>query len=233
MASAEGVQALVQRTVAKHGRIDLMFNNAGVGYKGEFQEMAAPHTDRVVGINLGGVLHGTAAVYPIMVKQGAGHIVNTGSLLGLIPMPGSSVYAATKHAVVGFSLALREEARVFGVKVSVVCPSFIRSNIVENSDRILRGSTEAMAPPLTGTSVHARKMALAILDGVSRNRAVILWPSFLRLLWWLYRLSPTIFFRLQYSFVMRRMGRMPRAKGKGFPPARWLARLLVGRVGRE
>jgi len=236
VARAESLQALVQRTVARHGRIDLMFNNAGVGWNGDFQEMATIHMDRIVGINLKGVLYGVSAVYPIMVKQRAGHIINTSSFFsGLIPIPGMSVYSATKHAVVGFSLSLRQEARMFGVKVSVVCPSFIRSNIDENSARILRGSTEAAAPAMPSTSVDATKLARAILDGVSRNTAVIVRPSFIRLFWWLYRISPGIFFQLQYPVVMRRMRRIQKspANGKGFRPARWLFRLLLGHGGRK
>lgn len=138
-----------------------------------------------------------AAVCPVMVKQGSGHIINTASLLGLDLVPGWSVYSATKHAVVGLSLSLRQEARMLGVKVRVVCPSFIRSNIVENSARILGG---------TGGAV-----------------LVALPPA------------PVIFFRFQYGFGMRRMGRASEsgARGKGFPPARWLFRFLLARVGRE
>jgi NAD(P)-dependent dehydrogenase (short-subunit alcohol dehydrogenase family) len=236
VARAESLAGLVRRTLAKHGRIDLLFNNAGIGWSGEFQEMATAQSDRLVDINLNGVLHGVAAVYPIMIEQGAGHIINTSSFFsGLIPIPGKSVYSATKHAIVGFSLSLREEARLFGVKVSVICPSFIRSNIDENSARILRGQDGSTTTPLPGASADAMKLARSILDGVSRNRAIIIRPSFIRPFWWLYRLSPGFFFRLQSPVVMRKLRREPASRlvSSGFLPARWLFRLLLGRGRRN
>jgi short-subunit dehydrogenase len=141
-----------------------------------------------------------------------------------------SVYSATKHAIVGFSLALREEARAYGVNVSVVCPSFIRSNIDENSARILRGTAEASAASKGSHSLDATKLARAILRGVSRKRAVIIMPAWVRVFWWLNRASPWLFSVLQYSVIMRRMHRKQRSRLGSIvlAPARWLFRLLVG-----
>jgi short-subunit dehydrogenase len=234
VARAESLQELVHRVMEKHGRIDLMFNNAGIGWSGDFREMALAHAERVVAINLQGVLFGAAAVYPHMVRQRAGHIINTSSFFsGLIPVPGMSVYSATKHAIVGFSLALREEARMFGVNVSVVCPSFIRSNIDENSAAILRGT--AAAPGKQHQTLDAATLARAILKGVSRNTAVIIMPRFVRLFWWLYRASPWLFSVLQYSIIMRRMRRKPRSRFVSivFSPARWLFRVLLRGRGKR
>ena len=77
-------------------------------------------------------MHGVHAAYPIMLEQGHGHIVNTASLAGLVPMPIGIPYTATKHAVVGLSLGLRAEAAGRGVKVSVVCPSFVDTPLLHN-----------------------------------------------------------------------------------------------------
>jgi len=200
------------------------------------EEMALAHADRVVGINLHGVLYGVFAVYPHMVKQGSGHIINTSSFFsGLIPVPGMSVYSATKHAIVGFSLALREEARMLGVDVSVVCPSFISSNIDQNSAMILRGGAESAAAATQRHTLDATTLARAILKGVSRNRAVILMPPFVRLFWWLYRASPWLFSVLQYSVIMRRMHRKQRSRlgSMLLSPARWLFRLLLRVRGKR
>lgn len=231
VARAESVEELVRDTLAKHGRIDLMFNNAGIGWAGDFQEMAVTDSDRVVAINLNGILYGAAAVYPIMVKQGAGHIVNTASFFsGLIPVPGLAVYSATKHAIVGFSLSLREEARAFGVKVSAVCPSFIRTNIDANSTTILRGRTDSTAAALASTP-EAATLARAILDGVTRNKSIIIMPAFIRTAWWLYRISPWLFFVFHHQVFMRgaRRKQPSRAVAVGLVPVRWLFRLLLGR----
>jgi NAD(P)-dependent dehydrogenase (short-subunit alcohol dehydrogenase family) len=232
VADSDSVQELVRTTLARHGRIDLMFNNAGIGWAGDFQEMPLADLDRVVRINLSGVLYGASAVYPIMVKQGAGHIVNTASFFsGLIPVPGITVYSATKHAIVGFSLSLREEARMFGVNVSVVCPSFIRSNIDANSSMILRGQTDSAAPSLPGSTPEATRLARAILKGISRKKSIVIMPTFIRLFWWLYRLSPSLSAALHYPVFMRsRRRRQPsRVAATFLSPARWLFRLLLRR----
>ncbi len=120
---------LVERVVAERGRIDLMFNNAGIGMGGEVAELTLEHWDRVIDIDLRGVVHGVAAAYPVMIRQGRGHIVNTASLAGLIPHPMLVPYATAKHAVVGLSLSLRGEATLYGVRVSVLCPGIIDTPI--------------------------------------------------------------------------------------------------------
>src|SRR5664280_966193 len=99
--------ALVERgddVVGEHGRLDLMFNNAGIGVGGEVDELTAAHWTRIVDVNLLGVVSGTVAAYRVMVARGSGHIVNTASVLGLMPGPLLTPYAMTKHAVVGLSL---------------------------------------------------------------------------------------------------------------------------------
>jgi len=98
---AAAVQALVDQTRDRHGRLDLMVNNAGIAVGGETRELLLAHWDRVIDVNLRGVVHGVHAAYPVMVEQGWGHIVNTASLAGLLPSPGATPYAMTKHGVVG------------------------------------------------------------------------------------------------------------------------------------
>jgi len=83
------------------------------------------HWDRGIDVNLRGVVHGVHAAYTVMIAQRSGHIVNTASLAGLLPAPGLTPYAMTKHAVVGLSLSLRAEAAAYGVRVTAVCPGFV------------------------------------------------------------------------------------------------------------
>src|SRR4051812_28103555 len=84
---ATAVQALVDDTVATHGRLDLIFNNAGIGVGGDILDLTIAHWDRIIDINLRGVVHGVAAAYPVMARQRSGHIVNTASVAGLTPPP--------------------------------------------------------------------------------------------------------------------------------------------------
>ena len=104
-------QAVVRETIERTGRLDYLFNNAGIGIGGEASAFDAADWDDVIDVNLRGVAHGILAAYPPMIRQGFGHIVNTASMAGLAPAPLQLSYTATKHAVVGLSRALRVEAK--------------------------------------------------------------------------------------------------------------------------
>ena len=130
---AAAVKKCVDDTVASEGRIDYIFNNAGIAIICEVADMSLDDWYRILDINLRGVVHGIHAAYPIMIEQGFGHIVNTASVAGLAPAPTFTAYTATKHAVVGLSRALRAEAKSHGVNVSVLCPGFIDTSIAQNA----------------------------------------------------------------------------------------------------
>jgi len=121
----QAMSQLIERCVAERGALDYMFNNAGIALMGELRDLDADDLDPVLHINLHGVIHGTHAAYCAMVQRGGGHIVNIASMAGHIPLPGATIYSASKYGVVGFSLAVRAEGEALGVKVSVVCPGFI------------------------------------------------------------------------------------------------------------
>jgi NAD(P)-dependent dehydrogenase (short-subunit alcohol dehydrogenase family) len=131
---ADAVAALVERTAQDHGHLDLLFNNAGVAVTGPVSELTLAHWNRVIDINLRGVVHGVVAAYPIMIRQGRGHIVNTSSLAGLLPSPMLTPYGMTKHGVVGLSESLRMEAAAHGVRVSVVCPGVIDTPLLDKGN---------------------------------------------------------------------------------------------------
>ncbi len=117
----------VQRFCDSVGRVDYMFNNAGIGVGGEIQDLSLAHWDRILDVNVRGVIHGVHAVYPGMIARGSGHIVNTASLAGLVPTPLATPYGMTKHAVVGLSVSLRMEAAAYGVRVSALCPGTVET----------------------------------------------------------------------------------------------------------
>ena len=191
--SKEGeVRALVEETVRQHGRLDYVFNNAGIAVVGEVRDMGLEHWRRILDVNLWGVIHGTMAAYPAMVRQGFGHIVNTASAAGLVPVPMLTAYAATKHAVVGLSLSLRGEAAALGVKVSVVCPGQIRTDIPRTTEYVGVRREDIMARIRSEKMMDPAKCAQVILRGVARNKAIITVTGLARVLWWLYRLHPSL-----------------------------------------
>jgi len=189
---SDQIQKLIDQTASKHGRLDYMFNNAGIATLGEVRDMTPEQWDRIIQINLMGVVYGTTAAYSLMVKQGFGHIVNTASQAGLYPVALTTSYALTKHGVVGLSTSLRAEGAGLGVKVSVICPGPVASRIVEDATRLGEYEKDVFAEVPSFMLMDAPKAARVILKGVARNRAIIVFPFLARYLWWLHRISPSI-----------------------------------------
>jgi NAD(P)-dependent dehydrogenase (short-subunit alcohol dehydrogenase family) len=185
----------VAEVVQHSGRVDYLFNNAGIGVGGEVDSYTLDDWNDVFEVNLGGVVHGIQAVYPIMIRQRSGHIVNTASLAGLVAAPGSASYTAAKHAVVGISKVLRVEAKRHGVRVSVLCPGAIRTPILTLGEygRYKGVSDEQLlefwepARPLA-----PEKFADRALRAVLRGDAIIVVPAWWKVFWYLERLSPAL-----------------------------------------
>ena len=190
-------QRLMEATYAEHGRLDLLFNNAGIAIAGEVVDHRLEHWNKLFDVNIRGVSNGVQAAYPIMVRQGFGHLVCTASMAGLMPSPGGVAYGAAKHAVVGLCRSLRIEARRHGVRVSALCPGVVRTRILESAGRhgtLLRPLDEETQRRLWDRLHPAAPEPFAerTLDLVARNRAIILVPGWWRPLWWLNRLSPML-----------------------------------------
>jgi NAD(P)-dependent dehydrogenase (short-subunit alcohol dehydrogenase family) len=189
------VQQAVQMAVGEFGRLDLMFNNAGVGLAGELRDLELSDWQPLVDVNLWGVIHGVHAALPLMLRQGQGQIVNIASAAGLVPRPGMVPYATTKYAVVGLSTSLRSEVEDLGIRVNVVCPFNVATSIFKNTKfRNIDGEKMLAAVPLKQQPVE--DCVEEILHGVSRNRAIISMPRFARFEWWLYRHFPRLADRL-------------------------------------
>jgi NAD(P)-dependent dehydrogenase (short-subunit alcohol dehydrogenase family) len=190
------MEELVKATVKRTGRLDYMFNNAGIVVAGTVSLYGIEDWNHVIDVNLKGVINGVQAAYKVMQAQGFGHIVNTASMAGLVPGPGNVVYTTAKHAVVGLSTSLRAEASHMGIRVSVLCPGVIRTPILEGgkygkmlgeiSPEKLRDALEKFKPMSPG--IFAEK----VLNGVAKNRAIIIFPAWWKLFWWTNRLSPSL-----------------------------------------
>lgn len=186
---AEEVEALVETVLRDRGRVDYFFNNAGINVCAEIRDTTLEDWDALIDVNLRGVVHGVHAVYPVMRQQGFGHIVNTASAAGLIPAAAEGAYAATKHAVVGLSSALRVEAEAFGVRVSVVCPGLVDTPILRTTKYVNldRNAIIAAAPE---RPMHPRKVARRILRGIERDQFYIIITATVHALWRLNRYAP-------------------------------------------
>jgi short-subunit dehydrogenase len=122
-----------------------------------------------------------------MAAHGGGRIVNVASLAGLVPVPGTAPYTAAKHAVVGFTLALREEAERFGVQVCVVCPGPVKSDFHAS---MLRPAGLPPGRKAPADLLDARAAARDILRGVESNAPTIVFPGRARRTWWKWRVWP-------------------------------------------
>src|SRR5438552_5235741 len=131
--SDEAVQTAVGQVLAKAGRVDLLVNNAGVGLVAGAEESSLEQAKSLFDVNLFGVFRMTKAVLPTMRRQKAGRIVNISSVMGLIPAPFWALYAATKHALEGYSESLDHEIRGSGVRVVLVEPAYTRTSFEENA----------------------------------------------------------------------------------------------------
>ncbi|HVZ34979.1 MAG TPA: SDR family oxidoreductase [Polyangiaceae bacterium] len=195
--SFESLQHLVESTVARSGRIDYFFNNAGIGAAGPMESYSLQDWNEVFDVNLRGVAHGVQAVYPRMIAQGFGHIINTASVAGLIAFPGAGSYTASKFGVVALSRALRVEAAHHGIRVSVLCPGLVRTPILSGG-RYGRVNAGAMSEDARARSVERLRpmppevFARKALRAVMRDRAVIVIPSWWKLAWYLERLAPDL-----------------------------------------
>ena len=207
------VERLVRETFEGSGRLDYIFNNAGIAIGCTADQYCIEDWNKIIDINLRGVVNGIQATYKIMIEQGFGHIVNTASIAGLIPNPANVAYAATKHAIVGLSQSLRIEAAQLGIRVSVFCPGPIRTPILHGgkygkqlmnlSDEQLLEIFEKLKP--MSPDVFAKKA----LNAVAKNKAIIIVPSFWKLLWWLNRLSPV----LGMALIQNRFKKMKKELG--------------------
>jgi NAD(P)-dependent dehydrogenase (short-subunit alcohol dehydrogenase family) len=216
-------ETLAEQVRARFGRIDFLFNNAGIGVGGGMETYSPEDWDDVFDVNLRGVANGVQSVYPILIEQRAGQIINTASMAGLIPSPSQGSYTASKHAVVGLTKALRVEAKRFGVRASVLCPGVIRTPILTggrfgraklalSEDEMLRlwERFRPMAPEL---------FARRAIDAVLRNEAVIVLPKWWKAFWYLERLSPQLSLRLSEAAHQRLEAELAAAEAHDARPA--------------
>lgn len=194
----EAVAHVVDDVIARHGRLDVMVNNAGIALGGQSHLMPPEHWERVIDVNLRGVVNGVLAAYPRLVAQGHGHLVNVASMAGLAPTPLTAAYTMTKHGVVGLSTTLRPEAAIHGVRVTVVCPGAIETPILDRAppaDLPAQPARSSLTSRQFLDRMHMRPMAAdrfadQALHGIARNRAIVVVPRSGLGLWYLQRISP-------------------------------------------
>ena len=158
------VQRLVDAAVERFGRVDVMLNNAGLMPQSPLERLRIDEWDRMIDVNLKGVLYGIAAALPYMMARRAGHIINVSSVAGHKVRAGGAVYAATKHAVRALSEGLRQEVTPYGIRTTVISPGVVATELPESiSEPDVAASTRKMYDDIAiPADSFARVVAFAI-----------------------------------------------------------------------
>jgi NAD(P)-dependent dehydrogenase (short-subunit alcohol dehydrogenase family) len=204
---SDQVAAAIDHVVERHGSLDFIFNNAGVAIFGDVENLTIEDWDRTIDINLKGVAYGTKLAYDQMILQGGGQIVNTASAAGLFPVPLQTNYVAAKHAVVGIGKTLALESERHGVHVTTFCPGFVDTGMKTNNT--LRGTmnVSSAATLVPVRPITPDQAAERLLRGVVKKRALVITPFYVRIVWWIERLSPALSHRLHSRFFSRTVKR--------------------------
>jgi len=195
-----GVRSFAEDVAARHGRVTLLINNAGVALIGTFEEITLDDLRWLMGINFWGVVHGVKYFLPILKQQPRAHIVNLSSVFGIIAPVGQSAYSASKFAVRGFTEVIRHELEGTSVSVSCVHPGGIHTPIAKrarlgaNAPRNKQEEAIARFEQLTPTSPEAA--AARILKGVERREPRILIGRDARQIDILQRLRPATYWKM-------------------------------------
>jgi len=143
------VQNVIDKTVEKYGRLDVLFNNAGIMPVNNLDQVACDEWNNMLDINVKGVLNGIAAALPIMKQQKSGHVITTSSVLGYEVLPGYAAYSGTKYAVRAIMEGLRQEEHANNIKTTVIAPGSVNTELFNsiNNDKVRNGLKTAMKQP--------------------------------------------------------------------------------------
>jgi NAD(P)-dependent dehydrogenase (short-subunit alcohol dehydrogenase family) len=201
VAKRAAVYAFADEVLALHGSAQLIINNAGVSVSQTVAELTYDDFEWIMGINFWGVVYGTKAFLPHLLKNNSGHIVNVSSIFGIIGVPTQAAYNASKFAVRGFTEALRQEVAPSGVRVSCVHPGGIKTNIARSGRfyRDMSGNQDASRSIANFDKIARTTPAAAaevIIEGIKREQPRILIGADARLLDRVQRLLPVRYARI-------------------------------------
>jgi NADP-dependent 3-hydroxy acid dehydrogenase YdfG len=169
VADKDQVAALVDAAVAQFGRIDVLINNAGLMPNSLLERLKVEDWERMIDVNIKGVLYGVAAALPHMQRQMSGHIINVSSVAGHKVRPGTAVYSATKHAVRVISEGLRMEVKPYNIRTTIISPGAIATEL---TDSITEGDVQAAAKAQYRTAVSADSFARVVAFAIGQPQDI-------------------------------------------------------------
>ncbi|MDB5698258.1 MAG: putative oxidoreductase [Alphaproteobacteria bacterium] len=163
------VQALVDKAVEAFGRVDVMINNAGVMLVSPVERLKVDDWDRMIDVNIKGVLYGIAAALPVMQRQKSGHMINVSSVAGHKVRPTSAIYSATKHAVRALSEGVRQELKGYNIRSTIISPGAVATELV---DRITEDDIREAAQPILKMAIPADSFARCVAFAIAQPEDV-------------------------------------------------------------
>jgi len=212
VADRAAMERFAAEVVRIHGKVNLVFNNAGVSVSNTVEKLSYEDFEWLMNINFWGVVHGTKAFLPYLKQVDEAHIINTSSIFGVVAFASQSAYNASKFAVRGFTEALRQELADTHIGVSCVQPGGVKTNIVKTSRYYAADNEAPTKEELTRTfeqmaALTPHDAALQILRGVERNRGRVLVGRDALFLAWMQRLFPESYPQRLAMFANRIMRR--------------------------
>ena len=193
-------QMVIDEILKEVKAIDFLFNNAGVTLMGEAQKIPFESSKWLLDTNLMGVVHGTHLIYPLMIAQGRGTIINTASIAGATGYATAAAYTASKAAILEFTRSLRAEAKCYGVRVVAACPGYVDSALFDQK-RIIGADRGELIRKFPVTMMSPATAARKLLRGLLKQQRIIVFPLNAKVLWGIYNWCPLIIAPLHGSLL--------------------------------
>lgn len=180
VANFDEFKKVIELVKVKHGKLDLLINNAGILFMGEYSDMQEEDIQQIVQVNLTSVMVGTLYAYRIMKAQGSGLIVNISSMAGYLPSPAMAAYSATKHALLGFTKSLSTEMKGSGVQIKAVCLGLIESELLDKAT-VKQGHGSMFLDLVPMKAMPTQVAVKKVVDKISKKGLLIYVPTYARI----------------------------------------------------
>lgn len=199
--SEDDFQSLFQSIEQQWGSLDIIINNAGIASSGLLEDTHLPQWTRTIDTNLTGVFLGCYQLEKLLPQNGPGHIVNIASFAGIAQAPGMIAYNVSKAGVIALSESLRIELAHRNIGVTVACPAFFQTNLVDSMQESTDAVKQQVQKWMTASKIDASDVALDIIQGIERNKFLVISHDYARRIYWLKRFFPNYYMRKAMALV--------------------------------